>query len=294
MARFLPWGRNSFGQLGNGTTLSSDQPVPVEGLPPVRAISCGLWHSLALCEDGSVWGWGDNTTYQLGDDRGDAIQDAAGQTIGYRHIVPVEIIPDSILSVAAGGFYSLAIQSDQKLLAWGDNSRGQLGDGTRQTRTKPTQVPGLANVRSVAAGFQHVLAVTSKDDLDQLFAWGDNHAGQLGLGDLSAGDAYQSLPHLIDLEDSQDQSYEKITQISAGYAFSIAVVASHEKDQATESNRESLLLWGDNTYGQLSLGHTNPQKEPSLLGGHIQRVFQGLPFYRLMLCMQLVIRIHWS
>ncbi len=61
------WGRNNYGQLGNGTTTNKNTPVQVSGLSSVIAIAAGTFHSIALKSDGTVWAWGVNEYGQLGD-----------------------------------------------------------------------------------------------------------------------------------------------------------------------------------------------------------------------------------
>ena len=249
-------GRNTFGQLGDGTTEPADRPVRVEGLPPVRAIAAGSLHSLALARDGSVWGWGDNSHYQLGEPYGEAIKNSEGSTIGYRQKSPVKVVIEKAEVIAAGGRFSLYLRQDGQLFAWGDNSRGQLGDGTVQLRSRPTAVVGLKQVRLIAAGYQHAVAVSSQDGQDTLFAWGDHSSGQLGLAGMPAGDAYQMLPRQVDLSAFTQNQPVQIARVSAGYAHTAAAAAASGEPQ------QRLLVWGDNTYGQLGLGHTLSQAQP--------------------------------
>ncbi len=61
------WGRNDYGQLGNGNTTSRSTPVQVSGLSGVTKIAGGLYHTVALRTDGTVWGWGRSDSGQLGD-----------------------------------------------------------------------------------------------------------------------------------------------------------------------------------------------------------------------------------
>jgi alpha-tubulin suppressor-like RCC1 family protein len=258
-------GRNTFGQLGNGSTLPSDGPAKVEGLPPVQSIAAGSWHSLAVCRDGSVWGWGDNSTWQLGETQGDAIKDATGNTIGYRHTKPVKIVLSGAVDVAAGAQFSLYLRHDGQLFAWGDNSRGQLGDGTVQTRSRPTAVVGLSGVRQVSAGYQHVLSIAAENGHDALFVWGDHSAGQLGLADIPAGDSVQALPRRIDVTGDTNPANDRIALISAGYAHSIAIVSALTARGLVDDNRQQVLVWGDNSYGQLGLGHTRPKAVPQAI-----------------------------
>ena len=62
-----PWGLNSYGQLGNGTSRDSHTPVPVSGLTGITAISAGVFNTVALRNDGTVLAWGLNFSGQLGD-----------------------------------------------------------------------------------------------------------------------------------------------------------------------------------------------------------------------------------
>ena len=92
------WGKNTYGQLGNGTTTTTLRPIQVESLSGIIAISAGEAHSLALCEDGTVWAWGDNASGQLGDG-----------TITTR-TQPVQVLNlTDVIAVSAGSHRSIAI-----------------------------------------------------------------------------------------------------------------------------------------------------------------------------------------
>lgn len=120
------WGRNSSGQLGDGTDTDRLTAVQVSGLTGVRAIAAGDEHSLALAGDGSVWVWG---------------QQPEGDP---QRLIPVQVSDLSgVRAIAAGFSHSLAVVECGQLWAWGLNLLGQLGDGTRQSRLAPLPVPGL-------------------------------------------------------------------------------------------------------------------------------------------------------
>jgi len=177
------WGINSVGQLGDTTTVNKSSPVLVgigrswsqvaagnfhslaissdgklfswgasnngqlSGLSWTR-IASGLSHTVALRSDYTVWGWGNNQLGQIGDNttinRSSPVQIAAtGQGSAF-----------SFTSVSAGSTHSLALRVDGTLYAWGDNSSGQLGDGTYITRSSPTQIsagvsPSSATISAV-------------------------------------------------------------------------------------------------------------------------------------------------
>ncbi|MEA4888956.1 MAG: hypothetical protein VB070_05790 [Clostridiaceae bacterium] len=261
------FGRNTYGQLGNQTTQSSSVPVLVASLPKIKAISAGAYHSLALGVDGSVWAWGDNTDMQIGDVESETITDSAGTIIGSRCTTPVMVVGSGAAAIAAGGQFSLYLDQDGLLHAWGDNSCGQLGDGTTQTHAKPVLVAGLDHIVMVSAGYQHVLAVSRTDENDSLYAWGDNSLGQLGLGNSNSANAGRTLPEQVDLSAGSGLKSGRILSIAAGYTQSAAVIPGTGRDNTWNWQRNSLLVWGNNTYGQLALGQSGSQNEPQKVGG---------------------------
>ena len=165
------WGWNYSGQLGDGTNTPSYSPRPVPGLGGVVAVAAGWNHALAVKSDGSVWAWGYNARGELGDGT-----ISSGITPN-----PPKQVPGltDVVAVAAGGSHSLALKAGGSLWAWGDNSTGELGDGTTTIRPSPIRVPGLTGVTKFAAGLSYSLALTSDGSL---WAWGDNAYGQLGNG----------------------------------------------------------------------------------------------------------------
>ncbi|CAM5347291.1 chromosome condensation regulator RCC1 [Streptomyces tanashiensis] len=162
------WGRNDFGQLGNGTTINRNTPQKVPGLDHVVAISAGCLHTLALTAEGTVKAWGHNNNGQLGDDSTEHSQ----VPVDTRHL-------DGARKVFAGAYQSYAVLDDGSVRAWGWNGHGQLGDGTTVSRTTPVPVPGLSDVQDMACGWQHTLAVLADQSV---LAWGNNSNGQLGNG----------------------------------------------------------------------------------------------------------------
>jgi alpha-tubulin suppressor-like RCC1 family protein len=138
----LAWGHNRSGQLGDGHPgIDRAVPAAVRGLGPgsgAVGIAAGDSFSLAVKRDGTVLAWGNNQSGQLGD--GTAPTD---------HATPVRVKglgPGSgVRAVVAGGSHALAITGDSVVWAWGNNSSGQLGDGTAPTdHHTAVRVPAIA------------------------------------------------------------------------------------------------------------------------------------------------------
>ena len=143
----------------------------------VIAIAAGFAHSLALKSDGTVAAWGGDGNGQLGDGR---------TGIDSLSFFPVGVIRlgsgSSVIAIAAGAGHSLALKSDDSGVAWGTNSSGQLGDGTKSGRSVPVAVSGFGSGSGVAAlsgAFSHSLALKSDGSV---LASGGNGVGQLGDG----------------------------------------------------------------------------------------------------------------
>jgi alpha-tubulin suppressor-like RCC1 family protein len=163
------WGRNTFGQLGDGTTDDKHTPVPVVGGALYTAISGGANHTCALLADGRVQCWGFNFYGQLGD----------GTNMDRVTPVTVQGLGGAVISLAAGSEHTCAIVSGGQVQCWGENDAGQLGDGTNTTRLTPVTVPGLTGVTAIGAGYQTTCALLSSG---QVQCWGNGDQGQLGDG----------------------------------------------------------------------------------------------------------------
>ena len=174
--KLYAWGRNDFGQLGDGTTNQQTTPVIVNlpaGVTPT-AVAAGSIHSLAIGSDGKLYAWGYNGSGELGNGTNNYGPNTTPTVVN----LPAGVTPTA---VAAGQSHSLAIGSDGKLYAWGYNGNGQLGDGTYNQQNTPVIVnlPAGVTPTAVAAGSSHSLAIGSDG---KLYAWGYNGSGQLGDG----------------------------------------------------------------------------------------------------------------
>lgn len=215
------------------SSLRASATVTVEALDATFVrISAGEIHSLALDQSGNAWAWGSNAFGQLGDG-----------TTGIRVVPAAVSMPGGVTftAVSAGLYHSLALDTSGNAWAWGDNWTGQLGDGTTADRLTPVAVsmPSGISFIAVSAGGDHSLAL---DTSGNAWAWGENSAGQLGLGTTS-DNSLVPLP--------VDMPAFAFTAISAGAQHSLAL--------DTVGNA---WAWGGNIDGQLGDGGTGNQLSP--------------------------------
>jgi alpha-tubulin suppressor-like RCC1 family protein len=254
------WGYNAYGQLGDTTTTDGNTPMTVQAdidplstsetlqdLDGVSAVTAGGFHACALAS-GTVWCWGANDDGQLGD----------GTTTERHWAVHVQTDTDpnvdvplsGVVTIAAGHSHTCALLGDGRVMCWGANGAGQLGDGTTTGRHLPTQVdditignPGkgitASPARSIAAGEAHTCA---RLEDDSLLCWGDNGFGQLGIGSTANASSpevvFGPAPSAIPAS-----ARPVIRSISAGKHHTCAVYID-----------STVYCWGDNSAGQLGDG----------------------------------------
>jgi len=168
------WGKNTSGQLGDGTTTHRNSPVPVSDLTSgVQAISAGTEHTCALTTSGGVYCWGSNHAGQLGD------------ATTKNRLTPTAVVglQSGVQAISAGNAHTCALTVGGNVKCWGNNMQGQLGNGANTIQTMPVTVLGLANATRLDAGESHTCAATSDG---AAYCWGYNALGQLGDGTTSS------------------------------------------------------------------------------------------------------------
>jgi alpha-tubulin suppressor-like RCC1 family protein len=149
-------------------------------LSEVVDVAAGFAHLLAVRRDGTVWASGVNDDGRLGD--GTTESRLGGTAVQVAGITDVVAVAAGTLARKENYYYgghSVAVGRDGTVWTWGNNTYGQLGDGTRTHRLFAVRVAGVGDVVAVAAGDAHTVAVTRDGSV---WAWGRNSSGQLGNG----------------------------------------------------------------------------------------------------------------
>jgi alpha-tubulin suppressor-like RCC1 family protein len=186
--------------------------------------------TIAIKDDGTLWGWGINSSYELGINNTTNINS------------PIQIgIDNDWLEISSGIYHTIALKKNGTLWAWGNNSQGQLGNSTYTTLSIPTQIGNNNNWLKVGTSTYSSYAI--KND-GTLWTWGGNDYGQLGLGNTTA----TNIPTKVGI----DNKWQKV---EGGYFHALAI-----KDDG------SLWGWGYNAFGNLGNGNTTSQSSPIQIG----------------------------
>ncbi len=223
------WGHNFYGEVGDGTTIQHEEPVPVKGDHRFKTVSVGCGHTTALTEDGTVYSWGWNSHGQLG------VGDRENRS------EPTRIDSDvKFVQLSAGLQYTLGLTEEGEAWAWGRNSNAVLGDGTEETRESPVPVQGGLEFKYLSAGAAHALGLTKSGTL---YTWGRNRSGVLGIG-------------------NGDDLHREFTpkEVSGGHTFETASAGENVTIALTPEGEA--WAWGENFYGKLGDGTDINRHEP--------------------------------
>jgi len=167
----LVWGLNSLGQLGLGDTLYRTVAVSHPDKYWSKVFG-GANTTFAIKTDGTLWGWGSSSAGQLGNNsaisRSSPVQISSATDWHY---------------VSCGLDFTLALRgssSSYTLWAWGNNNVGQLGDGTKISKSSPVQIGSGNDWSYISAGSNAAVGIRSANNY--IWAWGANTSGQLGDG----------------------------------------------------------------------------------------------------------------
>ncbi len=234
------WGGNNFGELGDGTNTSSTVPLQITSLTGVTAVASGIRNFFALKSDGTVWSWGQNNYGVLGDGSIASSMNVPVQVFGLTGVISI---------VGSKEFdHAHALKSDGTVWSWGEGSSGQLGNGTIASSNVPVQAIGLAGITAIGGNGNFALAL--KND-GTVWAWGDNSSGQLGNGT----NVNSSVP-------VQVTGLTGITSIDGSEVSSGSFLTAH-----AIKNDGTVWAWGENSAGELGNGTFTNSNVPVQVSG---------------------------
>uniref|UniRef100_A0A8D0CRR7 HECT and RLD domain containing E3 ubiquitin protein ligase 3 n=1 Tax=Sander lucioperca TaxID=283035 RepID=A0A8D0CRR7_SANLU len=231
----LCWGNAKDGQLGiamERDPVFEPRNCHVFSGRGLKEIACGGQHSMFLLHDGSVYTCGSNSCGQLGHNKPGTSPELVGA-----------LDAQTITMMSSGRAHSMAVNEQGQVFAWGAGEGGQLGLGTAEAAVRiPRLVKRLCDHRisQVMCGNQHCIAL-SRDG--QLFTWGQNTSGQLGLG---KGEPSRLLPYPL-----KSLAGIPFAQITTGGDHSFALSLSG-----------AVFGWGKNRAGQLGLNDKQDRAVP--------------------------------
>jgi len=236
------WGRNNFGQLGNGTKTDSATPVIVAGLTGVTSVTAGRYHSCAITGTGEAYCWGYGAFGQLGN----------GSTASQTRPVKVSGLTDAV-DISAGGYHTCAVTGSYGgIECWGYNAYGELGDSTNTQSTTPRKVGGwlcllggcsfleFDNAVEVETGLYSTCALVNNG---RVGCWGENNYGQLGDGTTYNRNFSRYVDNITDAADVTMGDFHACAVLTSGAA----------------------RCWGLNNYGQLADGQTGNALKPKTM-----------------------------
>lgn len=227
------WGKNDYGQLGNGTTTNSSIPITIGEITTATSIAAGQRHTCTLLGDQTIKCWGLNYNGTLGN----------GTTTDSLTPVSVSGISTAI-AISSGSDFACALLSDQSVKCWGRNDLGQLGNGdiNLNDSSTPVTVSGITTATAISAGSFHACALLSDQSMR---CWGSNSNGKLGNNSLTNS----STPVVV-------SDMTTAIAIAAGSSHTCAILSD-----------QSMKCWGGNGSGQLGDGTTTLSKIPIAVNG---------------------------
>ena len=280
------WGNNDYGQVGDGTTTGRVTPVAVVGLSGnVAGLAAGDGHTCALTTVGAAQCWGNNDFGELGD----------GATVDRSTPVDVSSLARSGAAISAATTHTCAVTTAGAVQCWGNNSRGQLGDGTTTDHWSPVAVADLpSDVAAVVTGSIHTCALSTSGGV---WCWGFNGAGELGDGTttdrltpvavsglsngvsaitargghtcaLVTGAGVRCWGWNLHGQLGDGTTTSRLTPVSvSGLSGGVAAISAGVIHSCALTTAEAVLCWGQNDYGQLGDGTTMIRLTPVAVSG---------------------------
>ena len=246
------WGSNENAQLGDGTQVDRNAPAPVPDLAGAKRLAVGRAETCAVLGDGSVRCWGGMPA--LLRPTGKPAAPIAWSAVP----APVEGL-SGVVAVALGALHACALRNDGTVACWGENTKGQIGDGTFTSRATPVQVDGVTEAIQVTAWMTSSCALLKGGSV---VCWG-NAGGTDG--------APQAVPDLRDIAEisgacarGADGSVrcrrgERIEAVD-GVAAQVASSVAHA---CMRTSGGEARCWGANRSGELGDGTQTDHRRPA-------------------------------
>ncbi len=262
------WGKNTYGEIGDGTTTLRSVPTPVSGNMTFIALSAGGTHTCGLTTDGAAWCWGYNEFHTLNDGT------------STNRTTPVAVLGGKVFTrISAGDAHTCALTAPGAAWCWGFGSDGRLGGGSIAFITYMNEVAGNHLFTSIAAGPNHSCAI---DTLGQPWCWGLNLDGEIGDGTTATayGPVAAGVIALVEItigerhtcgitapgnvwcwgdnglnqsgNGSIIQQQRSPVPVLAGFAF--ANISAGEAHTCGRTAQGAILCWGRNNWGQMGDG----------------------------------------
>lgn len=235
------WGKNSNGQLGDGSTTHRNIPTLVNNFPSNRsaiAISSGAMHTCAILNNGSVVCWGYQGSGLLGNGQSVPRNNAWGLISDFGSGMRA-------IAISAGSIHTCAILENGSVACWGQDSSGQLGNGNSGIATKPViteNLPGSRSAIAISVGYGHSCVIL---DNQSVSCWG--HQDHIGNGTQSSNLDYPTLT------------------ASLGNNASAVGISSSLYHTCVLLGNGSVSCWGTGNYGKLGNGDLQTKRIPTLV-----------------------------
>ena len=269
---------SSLGSTARAVSLTVGTPAQPWDISDLSAFTWGS-SAFALRSNGSLLGWGNNQYARFGLGGGAPSFSPA----------PVLVAGSLKWSKFSPGYsHNLALSTDGKLYAWGDNHFGQLGLGDTVQRTVPTQIGSDSDWIQVSAGTQQSFALKADG---RLYSFGEGNLGALGLGDRNdryvptqiGTDSDWAYVHASTHQASAIKSDGRLyiwggnasssntdllvpTQVGTDRDWKVVVQGGNPDFYIALKTDGSLYAWGENSKGQLGLGDFNDRASPTRIG----------------------------
>jgi alpha-tubulin suppressor-like RCC1 family protein len=245
------WGNGIDGEIGNGSTPAAQAfptTVPLPSGVTAVEVAGGAETSYALGSDGNVYAWGNGTDGELGNDGTTPLQDSAVQVDlkALKGVAPV--------AIAAGTDRAYSLDADGNVWAFGNDGNGELGDGgAGGEELSPVEVDLDGDtIVAIAAGSITGYAL---DQSGYVWSWGYGADGELGDGSSGSTESSETAAPPTLVIDPDTGGLFQASAIAAGGSNAYAIGLDGD-----------LYAWGDNTYGQLGNGSSDPNSSlPALV-----------------------------